>query len=89
MLSIAKLPIIYCKQQFIRQLHSSLINFEIIIITSCYGNYEKFQKGVPLTSKISMLEMIFSKIPRKLELDSKDLFWATAREVLFEYLMHE
>ena len=48
-----------------------------------------FQKGVPLTSKISMLEIIFSKIPSQLELDSKRLFWVTAREVLFEHLMHE
>ena len=41
------------------------------------------KKGVPQTAQISKLEWIFSKFPSQLEIGGEQLFWGTAREVLF------
>ena len=56
MLNIYKIPIIYCKLQFIMQLQAGLIKFKIIILNINHENEKIIKKGVPQTAKISKLE---------------------------------
>ena len=83
MLNITKLSIIYCVWQFIIQLQAVLIKFEITIFNIYYENDEIIKKGVPQSAKISKLEWISWKFPSQLEFGGEQLFWGTAREVLF------
>ena len=55
----------------------------MIILTKYYENWEIIKKGVPQTAQISKLEWISSKFPSQLEIGGEQLFWGTAREVLF------
>ena len=68
---------------------ASLINFQIKILASCDKNSEYIEKGVPQTAKISKLERIFSKSPSQLEFGGEQLFWGTARGVLFNILQKD
>ena len=47
MLNISKLPIIYCKLQFVIQLQEGLNKFEINVHNIYYENEEIIKKGVP------------------------------------------
>ena len=85
MFNITKLPIMYSKYQFIRQLQTYLINFEIIILTIYCENLEIIKQGVLQTAQISKLEGNFSKFPNQLEIGGEHLFGGIAREVLFLY----
>ena len=53
-----------CKIQYIRQLHTGLINSELIIITNNCRNKAFIKKGVPQNAQISKLEWTFSKISK-------------------------
>ena len=64
-------------------MQAGLIKFEIIILNIYYENEEIIKKGVPQSAKISKLERIWSKFPSQLEFGGEQLFWGTARGVLF------
>ena len=68
-------------------MQACLINFEIIIFNIYYENEEIIKKGVPQSAKISKLEWISWKFPSQLEFGGEQLFWGTAREVLFRWCM--
>ena len=63
--------------------YTRLVNFKIIMLTIYYENWEIIKIGVPQTAQIPKLEGIFSKFPSQLRFGGEQLFWGTARGVLF------